>query len=357
MTVPQPSPTDHRRLVKVEGHTGIYRRGTRYVVIWKHRGKQHKQFFRTKAEAIEAKGLRDSGERRPASRHHVEDYFQQWIEVYGGRTRRGLDDGTRESYRQALADHVVPHLGRVRLRDLGPVDVRDFGCTPSTRTGGAPPRSTRHRRALSAMLATARDDGMVATNPVAGVRYVPTPRRAEAHPPRKRRKLTVADVDQDRRRAAERVADVLRAPRPHGAARRGGARAQLGSTSSSATTRALLRARADLPGGVARRLKTEASTRDVPLSAGAWPAQLAALRDGALDDAPVFASTAGTPLSYANVYNRVLQPALRNARPRGGGGGGGGGGSRFTRSARRCGSVLMQRAGKHPTAGARVARP
>lgn len=37
---------------------GIYKRGGRYVVVWWHRGKQHKSFHRTLAEAREAKGER-----------------------------------------------------------------------------------------------------------------------------------------------------------------------------------------------------------------------------------------------------------------------------------------------------------
>jgi hypothetical protein len=49
-------------------HRGIYRRGGRYVVVWRHRGKQHKSFHRTLEEAREAKGLRDAGKRRPTSR-------------------------------------------------------------------------------------------------------------------------------------------------------------------------------------------------------------------------------------------------------------------------------------------------
>ena len=33
----------------------IYRRGDRYVVVWRHNGVQHKAFYRTFAEAHEAK--------------------------------------------------------------------------------------------------------------------------------------------------------------------------------------------------------------------------------------------------------------------------------------------------------------
>ena len=49
-------------------YPGIYKRGSRYVITWEHRGKQHKESFRTLPEAREAKGKRDSGEKRPKSR-------------------------------------------------------------------------------------------------------------------------------------------------------------------------------------------------------------------------------------------------------------------------------------------------
>jgi hypothetical protein len=38
--------------------------------------------FRTLAEAREAKGNRDTGDRRPAVRVGFEDYFDQWIDCY-----------------------------------------------------------------------------------------------------------------------------------------------------------------------------------------------------------------------------------------------------------------------------------
>src|SRR5215207_7468876 len=39
-----------------------------YVVVRRHRGKQHKETFRTLAEARAAKGKRDAGDRRPVAR-------------------------------------------------------------------------------------------------------------------------------------------------------------------------------------------------------------------------------------------------------------------------------------------------
>src|SRR3954451_13083161 len=83
-------------------HPGIYRRGGRYVVVWQHRGRQHKSFHRTLAEAREAKGARQSGESRPTTRATFEEYAATWLDTYGGRTSRGLADTTRTEYRRAL---------------------------------------------------------------------------------------------------------------------------------------------------------------------------------------------------------------------------------------------------------------
>jgi integrase-like protein len=62
--------------------------------------------------------------------------------------------------------------------------------------------------------------------------------------------------------------------------------------------------------GERKRLKTAASTARVPLSAtmASWLAQLRP--EDPAPDAVVFPSATGAPLVYANVYNRVLRPAL-----------------------------------------------
>ena len=65
--------------------------------------------------------------------------------------------------------------------------------------------------------------------------------------------------------------------------------------------------------GQRKRLKTEASKARVPLShtTAAWLAELRPADAAA--NAPVFPSITGTPLTYSNMYNRVLRPALIDA--------------------------------------------
>ncbi len=71
-------------------HAGIYKRGSRYVVVWKHNGRQHKQSFRTLSEAREAQGQRrQHGEKRPPTRQTFEEYAPAWLDSYGGARSAG----------------------------------------------------------------------------------------------------------------------------------------------------------------------------------------------------------------------------------------------------------------------------
>src|SRR5512132_424749 len=137
------------------GTPGVYRRGSRYVVTFRHRGRQHRESFRTYAEAREAKARRSGGDRRPASSERVTDYAERWIRSYRGRTSRGLEDSTRKLYRRWLDQHVLPFFGGMRLRDVGPDDVREWMGWLERRN--ASPNTVRQARAvLWAMVATAR---------------------------------------------------------------------------------------------------------------------------------------------------------------------------------------------------------
>jgi len=66
-------------------YPGIFRRGNRYVVVWIHKGKQHKSFHATIAEAREAKGKRAGGDRTRSTKATFEDYAIAWLDTYRGR--------------------------------------------------------------------------------------------------------------------------------------------------------------------------------------------------------------------------------------------------------------------------------
>lgn len=298
----------HRRSALVmerTRHPGIYKRGSRYVVVWRHRGRQHKSFHRTLAEAREAQGeRRRTGERAPATRASFEDYAREWLSTYGGRTGRGLSETSRDAYRRSLEQHVIPFFDGYRVADVEPPDVRRLVKALEAK-GLAPASVVKNLVPVKAMFATALEDGALRSNPTVGVRVN---RRAYEDEEERVRALTheqlaalLAELPDDWRlffemlahtglRISEAIAltwaDVEFGERPH------------------------LRVRRQLYRGTAKRLKSRSSRRDLPLAPGIarrlWPQQ-------GKPGEPLFATAAGTPLSDGNLRRRVLAPAARRA--------------------------------------------
>ena len=148
---------------------GIYKRGSRYVVVWQHKGRQHKSFHRTLAEAREAKGQRQGGERTPVTRQSFEDYAHEWLEGYAGRTNRGFSPASRADYRRALDQHAVPFFRGWKLAEVEPPDLRRFVKTLEAK-GLAPAIVVKNLVPLKAMFATAVEDGTLRSSPALGVR-------------------------------------------------------------------------------------------------------------------------------------------------------------------------------------------
>ena len=115
-------PGVYRRHVKA--CDGTRRCGCSYVVVSEHRGKAHRESFRTLAEARDAKGRRSSSEKQPVSRIGFSDYFTDWIESYAGRFSRGFSETTRPEYRRPIEAHALPRWGTWKLADVEPKDVR-----------------------------------------------------------------------------------------------------------------------------------------------------------------------------------------------------------------------------------------
>jgi integrase len=137
---------------------GIYKRGSRYVVTWQYRGKQHKRSYRTLAEAREAKGQRQAGDRKPATRQALDEYAAKWTDGYTGR-----------EYRRALERHIIPFFAGWKLADVEPPDVRRL-VHHLEEQGLSPASVVKTITPLKAMYATAVEDGELRANPCAGVR-------------------------------------------------------------------------------------------------------------------------------------------------------------------------------------------
>jgi integrase len=289
-------------------YPGIYKRGGRYVVVWEHRGRQHKSFHRTVREAREAKAQRDSGDKRPPSRVRVEDYFSEWIESYAGRTQRGFSETTRAEYRRPIEAHALSRWGRWRLAEVEPADVRElFG--QMRKSGASTAGIKKLRAALSAMFATAVDDGLVQSNPVSGVR-VPAGPNDQPHE-RRAKALTRVELNALLRAFPDswrlffeflvhtglRISEAVALNWEH---------LDLGE-------RPRVRVREQLYQGTRKRLKSSNGRRDIPLSPGMKMDLLARRRDAYRGPkSPVFSSRVDTALIPSNVYGRVLAPTAKS---------------------------------------------
>jgi integrase len=286
-------------------HPGIYKRGSRYVVVWRHRGRQHKSFHRTLDEAREAKGRRAAGDSRPTSRERFEKYARQWIEAYRGRTSRGLADRTRATYRRDMKRWVIPFFEGSRLDEVEPPDVRAF--IWHLEAADLRPASIRAIVApMKAMYATAVEDGVVRANPTRNVRIAVRGSQVK----REVRALTRAElarflgyVPPDWQLLFELLAQSgLRISEAIGLT--------WGDVEFGSRARLLVR-RQDCRGEIGE-LKSESSRRDVPLSPRIAE-RLWAMGADHPESARVFTSPQGFPLNYGNLHRRVLVPAAMAA--------------------------------------------
>lgn len=284
-----------------------------YVVAWKDRGKPRKQSFRTLAEAREHKAKMGSGlvSRQAFSAQTVGAYYDRWLPGYRGRTSRGLEDSTRREYRISFEHHILPlPIARVPIRELTAGEVK--GWLDELESKGRSPSTIRRAKvALSVMLACAVEANDLLVNPAAAARYVPTKAARRKHAKPKPRKLLASDVlavlqalPAEWRafflmlvETGVRVGELLGLTWEH---------VHLGDDAHIMVAEQVYR-------GERKQLKTDASEARVPLSTSmaSW---LAELRPAdAQPTMPVFPSRTGSPLTYANVYNRVLRPALVDA--------------------------------------------
>jgi integrase len=162
---------------------GIYKRGSRYVVVFRDPlGRQRKRSARTLAEARDLKAALTAdirrGEYRALSKVTFFEYAAEWIASYGGRTSRGIRDATRDDYRKRLGldedgaptgDGAVAFFGRTQLTALEPRDIKRYAEHIAGR--GVAPNTVRLALApVKALLATAVEEGLIRSNPSAGLR-------------------------------------------------------------------------------------------------------------------------------------------------------------------------------------------
>src|SRR5919202_2013808 len=133
----QKASSQDRRLVKT-GTPGIYRRGSRYVVVFRDpHGRQRKRSARTLAEARDVKATLTAdvrrGEYRALSRVTFAQYAAEWCGSYNGRTARGIRPQTLSDYKALLERDAIPFFGRIQLMAIEPRDVKRFAAELTAR--------------------------------------------------------------------------------------------------------------------------------------------------------------------------------------------------------------------------------
>jgi len=279
-----------------------------YVVVWRHRGRQHKQTYRTFSEAREGKAGREAGDRRPTARIRFSDYFEEWIETYSGRTSRGFSETSREEYGRVLKREPMKRWGTWKLSDIEPADVRDLLVVLRQR-GRSTSEIRKARAALSTMFSTAAEDGLIRSNPAHGAR-IPAPLEGEVE--RKFKALTREELtmlltalpEDDRlffellTHSGMRIGEAVALTWEH---------LELGETPC-------IKVRERVYRGKRGRLKSAAARRDIPLSPAMTARLLAHRRDGYNGPtAPVFPSPTGVAMSPPNLGREVLHPAREAA--------------------------------------------
>jgi integrase len=104
---------------------GVYRRGSRFVVVYRAEGRQRKQSAATLAEAraIERDGEARAKRRGPT----LHEFSLSWLDRYAGTGHDSVRASTRREYRRLLATFALRYFDRdVRLRDLDRAAVQGF---------------------------------------------------------------------------------------------------------------------------------------------------------------------------------------------------------------------------------------
>ena len=210
---------------------GVYRRGSKFVVVYRVDGRQRKQSADTLAGARAIKLQRDGEARALRRGPTLHGFSLSWLDRYAGSGHDSVRANTRREYRRLLVNFALTYFDReVRVRDLDRAAVQHFVDWLTTRPGRAGRLCDRSianaltplRLALDAAVA----EGLLDANPAEQV-VLPRRRAGRAWSTRERRFLTRAELVRAARRGTSEVAAAVRAARRDRAADLRGDRAAL----------------------------------------------------------------------------------------------------------------------------------
>jgi integrase len=132
------------------------------------RRQEMKSGFASRKEAVaaleEARVQQRSGERVASDRQTLAAYLPTWLD--------GLDrkPATMEAYRRVVDAHLIPGLGRHRLQQLTPPQLKAFYRALQENKGLSPTTVQLVHQVLSKALSDAVHDGLLASNPAGKVK-------------------------------------------------------------------------------------------------------------------------------------------------------------------------------------------
>jgi Phage integrase SAM-like domain len=105
----------------------VYRRGSRFVVVYRSRGRQRKQAAATLAESWAIKLARDAEARAERRGPTLHAYALDWLDRYAGSGNDAVRENTRREYRRWLATFALSYFDReLHVRDLDRAAVQGF---------------------------------------------------------------------------------------------------------------------------------------------------------------------------------------------------------------------------------------
>jgi integrase len=296
-------------------HPGVYRRGRRYVVVYRRGGHQRKESAQTLADARALKIARDAEARSQRLGPTLHDYALTWVGIHGGLARDSIKEQTREEYRRLLSTFALRYFSTdIRLSELDRRAVQGFVgwlVTQPGRRGRLTDRSVHNATTpLRLCLVSAETEGLVKDGAARGL-VLPRRRQGRAWHYERGRVMTrdqlsrlLAEIPAEWQLFFEFLASTgLRVSE---------AIALRWSDCDLSGDSPHLRVRRSIVKGVVGAPKSRFGKRSVPLSPDLAKRLLAIHRD-VDEESLVFANRNGDPLVPNNIRNRILLPAVERA--------------------------------------------
>jgi integrase len=304
-------------LPKRTAYPGVYRRGSRYVAVYRVDGRQRKEFAATFAEARTIKLARDAEAREARRGPTLHAYALAWTRKHAGCGHDAVREQTRVEYQRLLATYALGYFAQdIRLADLDRRALQGFIGWLTDRPGRTGPRLSDRsiRNALTPLrlcIEAAAAEGLVKPELVQAL-TLPKRRGGRRWEFTERRFLT-------RQGLGKLLEEIPPAHKPlflllaSTGLRISEAIALRWCDLDLDSRPPRLRVRRAIVNGVLGAPKSRHGARTLPLSAE-LAERLRALRvPSASAEDLVFANGRGRPIKPDNLRNRVLKPATERA--------------------------------------------